>query len=209
MEPRATAASVKSRVPWEHRLPGRAHRYRGGMSQLFLILTTTEDDWERVRELRIENATDNPISYGATLKYTLQMTESDWRLRAKRGDGIDSTSVVAIERASGRWVGMMSAQHDDADGTSPILTGVYVTPDFRGPRHGIADTLLEHVVDWAARRSPTLRSYVYEDAVPAIRFYSRQSFHPPGRHRPLQLLGDRLTGTPSLRLLEMTRALQP
>ena len=59
------------------------------MSQLFFIRTTTEDDWERVRGLRVENATDNPISYGATLEYTLQMTESDWRLRAKRGDGTD------------------------------------------------------------------------------------------------------------------------
>lgn len=179
------------------------------MAQLFLIRTTTEDDWERVRELRIENATDNPISYGATLEYTLHMTESDWRLRAKRGDGPDSTSVAAIERASGRWVGTMSAQHGDVDGMAPVLTGVYVSPDFRGRRHGIADALLEHVVDWAARRGSTLRLYVYEHAMPAMRFYSRQGFHPTGRYRPLQLLGDHRPDHPTMRLLEMSRPLQP
>lgn len=179
------------------------------MVHLFLIRTTTEDGWEQVRELRIENATDNPISYGATLEYTLHMPESDWRLRAKRGDGPGSTSMAAIERASGRWVGMMSAQHGDVDGADPVLTGVYVSPDFRGPRHGIADALLEHIVDWAARRGSTLQLYVYEHAMPAMRFYSRHGFHPTGRYRPLRLLGDHRPGNTTMRLLEMSRPLQP
>jgi hypothetical protein len=111
------------------------------MSQLFLIRTTTKDDWERVRELRIENATDNPISYGATLEYTLHMTESDWRLRAKRGDSPDTTSVAAIERASGRCVGMMSAQHGDVDGGVP------------GTHRGVRQPRLARPSSWHRRRA--------------------------------------------------------
>jgi hypothetical protein len=42
-----------------------------------------------------------------------------------------------------------------------------------------------------------------------MRFYSRQGFQPTDRYRPLQLLGDRRAGNQTMRLLEMSRPLQP
>ncbi|PCN48120.1 GNAT family N-acetyltransferase [Curtobacterium sp. 'Ferrero'] len=149
------------------------------------IRTTTEADWPRVRRLRIENATDNPISYGATLETTLAMTEDDWRLRARRGEADDATSLVAWDTVTGRWVGMMSAQLGDEDGPEPVLTGVYVTPDHRGRQHGVADALLDGIVGWAFGRGARLRLYVYEHAVPARKFYDRNGFALTGRTRPL------------------------
>ncbi len=150
----------------------------------FAIRTTREDDWPLVRALRVENATDDPISYGATLETTLAMTEDDWRLRARRGQQADATALAAIEIASGSWIGMMSAQLGDDDGPDPVLTGVYVTPRFRGRSHGVADALLDRVVDWATPRADRLRLYVHMDAEPARRFYARHAFAPTGRTAP-------------------------
>ncbi|MBF4613088.1 GNAT family N-acetyltransferase [Curtobacterium sp. VKM Ac-1376] len=173
----------------------------------FSFRTTTERDWERVRALRIENATDNPVSYGATLEYTRRMTEDDWRLRAVRGEAADTTSVVAIDDGTGRWIGMMSGQVGDAHGADPVLTGVYVTPEFRGHDHGVADALLDHVLTWAAGHGDALRLEVYDQAVPAGRFYARRGFRPTGRSRDFHVLGDRLDA-PTLRLIELSRALR-
>jgi GNAT superfamily N-acetyltransferase len=155
----------------------------------YAIRSTREDDWPLVRALRIENATDNAISYGATPDATRAMTEDDWRMRARRGTAPDATSLVATSRGTGRWIGMMSAQTGDADGPEPVLTGVYVTPEFRGRTHGVADALLDGVLAWTSGRASVLRLYVYEHAEPARRFYDRRGFRPTGRTRDLHVLG--------------------
>lgn len=171
------------------------------MACSFFIRTTTEGGWRQVRQLRIENATGNPISSGATLETTRRMTEEDWRLRARRGEASDATSLVAIEQgAPERWIGMMSAQSGDEDGEYPVLTGVYVTPAFRGRVHGVADALLDHVSSWADGRGQCLRLYVYEHATPARRFYARHGFVNTGRTRAL--------GFTEGSTLEMVRPLQ-
>lgn len=156
---------------------------------MFTIRTTREDDWRLLRAFRIENATDNAISWTATREETLRMPEESWRMRARRGEADDTTSLVATESGTGRWLGMMCAQSGDADGPEPVLTGVYVTPDARGRAHGVTDALLERVRDWATPRGPILRLYVYEHAEPARRFYARNGFTPTGRTRPMQVLG--------------------
>lgn len=96
---------------------------------------------------------------------------------------------------------MMSAQLGDDDGADPILTGVYVTPSFRGRTHGVADRLMETILDWATGRGAYLRLYVYEHAVPARRFYDRHGFTATGRTRPLTFTHGQT--------LEMVRALSP
>lgn len=151
----------------------------------FIVRRTTELDWREVRALRVENATDNPISYGATLETTLSMVEADWRMRARRGEQLDAICVAAIEHTTGRWVGMMSGQIGDNDGPEPVLTGVFVAPDWRGGARGVAAELLRQVEVWAALHGSALRLFVDESAVPARRFYDRNHFTLTGRARPI------------------------
>ena len=151
----------------------------------FFVRPTSEDDWQHLRDLRIENATDNPISFGATLETTLGLTEDDWRARARRGQSDEAASMVAIQNGTERWIGIMSAQSSDEDGLDPVLTGVYVTPDFRGGSYGVADALLHEILTWATGHGESLRLYVYEHGTPARRFYDRHGFAPTGRTRPL------------------------
>lgn len=172
----------------------------------FYIRTTREDDWPLVRDLRIENATDNPISWTATREETLLIDEDGWRLRARRGQMSATTSVVAIETGTHRWLGMMNGQIGDEYGTDPVLTGVYVTPDARGRRHGVADALLAAVVEWATVRAETLRLHVYEHAEPARRFYARNGFVLTGRTQPVHVRGSQPQPTAGL-VLELRRVL--
>lgn len=149
-----------------------------------LIRSTREVDWPLLRAFRIENATEHPISFSATLEQTLAMAEDSWRIRARRGEQNDAASFAAIHQKTGRWVGMMSGQSQDDDGEDPVLTGVYVVPEYRSRTPKVADQLLDLVIQWALPRASRLRLYVYEGSEPAIRFYSRHNFSPTGRTRP-------------------------
>src|SRR5450756_2975678 len=127
------------------RRPPRSTQSRSSAASDVYKRQTMESDWPQIRELRIENATDNPISYGATLHTTQRMDVDAWRLRGRRGEGPDTASLAAIDTTTGRWVGMMSGQLGDEDGPQAVLTGVYVSPDYRGRQFGIADALLDEV----------------------------------------------------------------
>lgn len=148
---------------------------------------TTESDWPELRTFRLENAREHPISYGATFAQTSDFDEEAWRMRARRGDQRDQASYVVIERLTGRWIGMMACQIGDEHGTDPVLTGVYVLPEFRGSAYGVADTLLGHIVSWAQLRADQLRLWVYEGSEPARRFYRRHGFRNTGRVRATDL----------------------
>jgi GNAT superfamily N-acetyltransferase len=145
------------------------------------IRSTTESDWRRLSEFRLENAAAHPISYGATYEQTLAFDEEAWRMRARRGDRDDAAQWVAIEEATGRWVSMMACQLGDDLGPEPVLTGVYTSEEFRGRSYGIADALLELVETWAAEHGDSLRLFVHEDSEPARRFYCRHGFIETGR----------------------------
>ncbi|GGL92902.1 hypothetical protein GCM10009706_34230 [Curtobacterium citreum] len=149
------------------------------------LRVTYEDDWAAVRDLRLRNASENPIAYGATFVTTLGMTEDDWRLRARRGTAADSTSVVAVAE-DGRWLGMMACQ--SAVEGDVLLTGVYVEPDARGPVLGVADELLGEVLAWASMHGDRMRLWVDagRGGTPARSFYARNEFHASGARQPLQ-----------------------
>ncbi len=116
---------------------------RASQATLSACGSRTRTTGSAVRDLRLRNAAENPIAYGATFETTLGMTEDDWRLRARRGTAADSTSVVAVAE-DGRWLGMMACQ--SAVEGDVLLTGVYVEPDARGPVLGVADELLGEVL---------------------------------------------------------------
>lgn len=181
----------------------RTCAYRGGM---FTLRTTREDDWPRVRAFRLENAKDNPVSWAATVEETLLISDDGWKMRARRGEQPDTTSLAAIADETGRWLGMMCAQVGDAHGPEPVLTGVYVTPDARGRANGVTDALLASVVGWAATRGPVLRLWVAERATPARKYYARNGFVSTGRTQELRVLGRRSLPDDG-GLLEMSRPL--
>lgn len=154
----------------------------------FRLRSTREADWQELRAFRLENARDNPVSYGADEATTSTIEEDGWRMRARRGTDPGAASFVVLDPGTGRWLGVMACQTDQADSPDPTLTGVFVTPDYRGHDWGIADALLDSVIAWAKSHGPRLRLWVFEDSTPARTFYTRRGFLPTGKQRPQALV---------------------
>jgi GNAT superfamily N-acetyltransferase len=163
------------------------------------ILSPTEADWERVRDLRLEMLRDTPIAFMETVEAAEANTEEVWRVRANRGTTPDSVQLVAVDDA-GRWVGTMSGFVDRLEVRGPLLVGVFVTAGARGRDAGVADALLDAVEDWARGRGDALTLHVHEDNDRAIAFYRRRGYDLTGRTIPYNL-------DPTRNELEMRRRL--
>jgi GNAT superfamily N-acetyltransferase len=159
----------------------------------FTVRETVEDDWPRVKALRLEMLQDTPIAYLETFDQARRRPESHWRARAARDDG--ALRLVA-ETDDGRFVGTMAGIVQGG----PTLVGVYVAPDFRGRSKGVFDALLDGVEAWAATLGDTLRLEVNEFNPRARAAYERRGFVLTGRTVPHPL-------PPPSRELEMIRRL--
>lgn len=129
------------------------------------IRTTTEDDWEAVRNLRLEMIRDTPHGFAERLEDAQRQDEQEWRLRGKRGDTENSTSIVAIDEA-GTWVGAMGGWIPNP-AVGPLLVGVYIAPSHRGRSAGVTDRMLDVIEAWAGTHAATLRLTVHEQTKPA------------------------------------------
>ena len=142
------------------------------------IRRTTADDWQQVRDLRLEMLEDTPLAYGETLATGLTHGEAEWRSRGARGQAPHSVLLAAVDDETGEWVGTMGG-YLDAPG-SPMLVGVYVRPSRRGKEAGVADALLDTVVEWARTEGSALTLHVHEDNARAVAYYRRRGFEPTG-----------------------------
>lgn len=151
------------------------------------IRPVRSDEWEKVRDLRLEALKDTPIAFGERYDDALRLSAGEWRARTARSvQGQRSTKWVA-ETADGRWVGTMTGYRDGPrDGW---VLGVYVAPECRGRAAGVADRLLDAVVDWGRNQARVARLIleVREDNEPAKRFYARRGFTGTGNVQPYPL----------------------
>ncbi|WP_022882051.1 GNAT family N-acetyltransferase [Gryllotalpicola ginsengisoli] len=150
------------------------------------VRRTTEDDWVRMRALRLQALQDTPMAYLQTYERALELGEDDWREYAARGQESGRTFVVAVDDESGEFVGMMGGA-TDRDGGAPYLVAVFVAPEWRGARHGVTDLLLEAIEDWARERGGALQLDVHEDNLRAKRYYENHGFVPTGKWMPYPL----------------------
>ncbi len=151
------------------------------------IRAVRPDEWERVRDLRLQALKDTPIAYIERYDDAVRLSDGEWRMRAKRGaQGAKSTKWVA-EDPNGRWVGTMTGYVED--GSAAWVVGVYVAPDYRGRSAGVADRLLDAVIAWARDQAKVseLRLEVREDNESAKRFYTRRGFRPTGKVQPFPI----------------------
>ena len=134
---------------------------------VLIIRPTTADDWQRVRDLRLEALADTPLAFAEHLADALEVDEAGWRLRGARG------AAVAIDDE--RWVGTMGGY---VSPEGPLLVGVYVTPSHRGT--SVAADLLATIETWARGQGDFLLLHVHEQNPRAIAFYRRNGFEPDG-----------------------------
>jgi ribosomal protein S18 acetylase RimI-like enzyme len=161
----------------------------------FTIRPALEEEWPKLRALRLEALADTPIAFGETLATAEAAPDAHWRSRARTGNG-RSIRLFAVTN-DGRWVGTMGGMIDTENAAAmdgapvgsptasrielPTLVGVYVSPDFRGREAGVTDALLDAVEEWAVTVGTTLSLRVHESNIRAQALYSRRGFAPTGR----------------------------
>jgi len=150
-----------------------------------MIRSTTADDWERVRDLRLEMLRDTPDAYLETVHDALRHDEQEWRMRGRRGRSATGVSLVAID-AGDRWVGAMGGWVPEPC-ADPLLVGVYVAPSHRGRDSGVADALLDAIEAWAGEHGAALRLAVHEGNHRARAFYARRGYEATGESHPYVL----------------------
>lgn len=166
------------------------------MTGAVTVRRTTEDDWERVRDLRFEMLADTPLAYLESLDDARLHGEAHWRARAARGSSAESITVVAVD-ADGRFVGTMGA-YLPSPAAGPTLVAVYVSPAHRGRAAGVTDGLLDAIEAWARPRGGTLTLEVHEQNARARAAYEHRGFIATGAFTPYAL-------NPVFRDLEMVK----
>ncbi len=152
------------------------------------ITSIREDDWQRLRELRLEMLADSPSAFVETLESALAADEAEWRFRAARAGGPGNVGVVAVDRGTGRFVGTMSGYTDAGRGSGRGWSRCTSRPDYTAGDAGVADALLDRVEAWARERGQAaLFLEVHESNSRAQAFYLRRGYEFTGAQRPYDL----------------------
>jgi ribosomal protein S18 acetylase RimI-like enzyme len=150
----------------------------------FLIRRIVGNDWQEFREIRLRMLADTPIAYGETLARARTLGDAQWIQRATNNEQDPNIGLVAIDEA-GTWLGVMRGYMSASSG--PMLVGVFVDPAARGRHEGVADALLDGIIDWARGLGTTLTLDVHADNTRAIAFYTRRGFIDTGVTMPYEL----------------------
>ena len=145
-----------------------------------------QDEWVRLRRLRLAALADAPMAFSSTLEHEKAFPEHLWRERAERG-AVGTERVTFVAEDDGEWIGLANGLANDPDEPNdprPLLVGMFVASAERG--RGVGRALLEAVVAWArARRATALCLWVTSTNYSAIKLYSECGFRQTGRPRPV------------------------
>ena len=155
----------------------------GGVSGTMSTMTTTverltDDEWERLRDVRIEALTEDGSVFGSSLERESGFRESHWRMRLRA-----SPWFVAGE--DGRDVGLVCVISEPGAGPDDRhVVALWVRAVRRG--NGIGTALLDAAVDWSRQDGATTVSlWLLEGNEGAAELYRSHGFRPTGISMPL------------------------
>lgn len=137
-----------------------------------------DDEWERLRDLRIEALTEDGSVFASSLERESGFRESHWRMRLRA-----SPWFVAVE--DGRDTGLVCAISEPGAGPDDRhVVSLWVRAERRG--HGVGGALLDAAVGWARQDGATTVSmWLLEGNEPAAALYRGHGFAPTGLTMPL------------------------
>ena len=161
---------------------------------MVLVRETVPDDWQALRDIRLEALRDAPTAFGSTYELEVLRGEAHWRDRVARG----GTFLAFVPEVSATEpAGLIGGYQEDP--MTVELVSMYVRPRARG--RGVGEALVAAVIDWAGQRNAErVRLWVTETNVPARALYERCGFALTGERQPVPF-------HPSLDEVAMTRPL--
>ena len=146
------------------------------------IRRTTEDDWERLRDVRLRALAEAPYAFGSTLERERDRTEAGWREWAGRGRWGNGVTFVADE--GDRFVGLASGFPEEDEPDAVHIVAMWVDPSVR--RTGLARALIDAVVAWARdAEAKAVHLWVADGNDPASALYHSYGLQPTGTRQPL------------------------
>ena len=176
---------------------------------MVLVRETVIDDWQALRDIRLEALRDAPSAFGSSYEREAAFGEPDWLRRIARGGNF----LAFIPEASASEASASEARASEARASEPAgliggypetadiveLVSMYVRPKARG--RGVGEALVAAVFAWAqARDAKTVHLWVTESNDPARALYERCGFSLTGERQPLP-------SDPSLDEIAMARPL--
>ena len=144
---------------------------------MVLVRETVGDDWQALRDIRLEALRDAPEAFGSSYEREALGSDAHWHDRIARG----GTFLVFIPEASAP-AGLAGGYREDPDIME--LVSMYVRPQARG--RGVGEALVAAVARWAeANGAKSLHLWVTETNAPARLLYQRLGFVPTGERQPL------------------------
>ena len=161
---------------------------------MVLVRETVADDWQALRDIRLEALRDAPTAFASTYERETLHNEAHWRDRIARG----GTFLAFIPEVSATEpAGLIGGYQEDP--MTVELVSMYVRPRARG--RGVGEALVAAVIDWAGQRNAErVRLWVTETNVPARALYERCGFALTGERQPVP-------SNPGLDEVAMTRPL--
>lgn len=134
-------------------------------------------DWERLRRVRLRALADAPDAFGSIAAVERDQGAGAWRRLAGLGPW---WIVVDLDGD----VGLVAGGHREGHPSSRWVYSMWLDPASRG--RGMAEDLLDAVVDWARDEGATTLGLDVTDRVPrARRCYERYGFVATGAVVPL------------------------
>ena len=146
---------------------------------MVLVRETVMDDWQALRDLRLEALRDAPDAFGSTYTQQAAYGAADWQRRISRG----GTFLAYLPEAdAAEPVGLVGGYQEDPDTVE--LVSMYVRPCARG--RGVGEAMVATVIGWAqARNATSVHLWVTEANSPARLLYERCGFSLTGERQPL------------------------
>jgi GNAT superfamily N-acetyltransferase len=157
-----------------------------------LVRATTLDDWQAMRDIRLEGLRDAPDAFGSTYARDAAFEPAEWHRRAAR-DGSFFAFIPGLAVPAG-----LAGGYEEEPGVVELIS-MFVRPRARG--HGVGEALVDTVAAWAKDKGATsVHLWVTESNQPALRLYERCGFTVTPERQPLP-------SNPSLGEVGMTRPL--
>lgn len=141
------------------------------------IILATADDWQAVREIRLEALLRDPQAFGATYAETVDRPEAEWRARASH-----PARLTFLAMTGQTPVGIGGALHEGDDGNPATgqITSLFVSPAYR--QRGLGRRLMHAALADLARDPAIARVilHVRPSQLPAQRLYASLGFTPVG-----------------------------
>jgi len=158
-----------------------------------LVRATTIDDWQALREIRLQALRDAPDAFSSTHAREATLGEDEWHRRATR-DG--SFLAFLPEVCPAGLGGGYLAAPDTVE-----LISMFVRPQARG--RGVGEAIIDAVVGWAIRKdASTVHLWVTETNKAARKLYERCGFTVTAERQPLP-------SNPALGEIGMQRPVKP